>query len=112
MEKYTPDYDLQVIKADVIRLGYRAFTASAREGARRLKLSTSQMQSVVWALEKHMLYKSMTTCPGHRVWHDVYLIAIYNAEIYIKVTCRPNGGPPVISFKPQENPTMYELRSP
>ncbi len=52
-----------------------------REGARRLKLGTIQMQQLVCALEKIMLYKSMTTYSDHRVWHDVYLIKIYGTEI-------------------------------
>ena len=46
-----------------------------------------------------MLYKSMTTYSDHRVWQDVYVIKIYGTESYIKVTYRPGGGPPVISFK-------------
>jgi hypothetical protein len=32
MEKSTPHYDLAVIKAEVIRLGSKAFTMTAREG--------------------------------------------------------------------------------
>ena len=99
MEKYTPHYDLAVIKADVIRLGSRAFTASAREAARQLELNIGQMRLAVCALENRMLYTSMTTYSDHRVWQDVYLIKIYGTEIYIKVTHRPGGGPPVISFK-------------
>lgn len=99
MEKYTPHYDLAVIKADVTRLGISAFTASAREGARQLELSLGQMRFVVCALENRMLYNSMTTYSDHRLWQDVYLIKIYAMEIYIKVTYRPGGGPPVISFK-------------
>lgn len=46
-----------------------------------------------------MLYKSMTTYDDHRVWQDVYHIKSCGLEIYIKVTYRPCGGPPVISFK-------------
>jgi motility quorum-sensing regulator / GCU-specific mRNA interferase toxin len=99
MEKYTPHYDLALIKADVIRLGDRAFTATAREGARQLELNAGQMRLVVCALENRMLYKSMTSHSDHRVWQDVYLIKIYSTEIYIKVTYRPGGGALVISFK-------------
>ena len=99
MEKYTPHYDLALVKAEVIKLGFRAFTATAREGARQLELSLDQMQHVVCALEHRMLCKSMTTYADHRVWRDVYLIKIYGTEIYIKVTYRPGGCPPVISFK-------------
>nr|WP_314567639.1 type II toxin-antitoxin system MqsR family toxin [uncultured Pseudomonas sp.] len=99
MEKYTPHYDLALVKAEVLKSGRKAFTASAWEGTRQLKLCTSQMQQVVCALEKSMLCKSMTTYADHRIWQDVYLIKIYGTEIYIKVTYRPGGGPPVISFK-------------
>ena len=99
MEKYTPHYDLALIKAQVIRLGHRAFTATARESARQLELRIGQMRLAVCALEKRMLYKSMTTYSDHRVWQDVYLIKMYGTEIYIKVTYRSSGGAPVISFK-------------
>ncbi|NWA65839.1 type II toxin-antitoxin system MqsR family toxin [Pseudomonas reactans] len=99
MEKYTPHYDLALVKKEVVRLGYTAFTANARQDARKMELSPGQMQHVVCALEHRMLYKSMTTYADHRVWQDVYLIKIYGTEIYIKVTYRPGGGPPVISFK-------------
>ena len=99
MEKYTPHYDLASVKKEVIRLGYRAFTASVLRDAREMELSSDQMQHVVCSLEQRMLYKSMTTYADHRVWQDVYLIKIYSTEIYIKVTYRPGGGPPVISFK-------------
>jgi motility quorum-sensing regulator/GCU-specific mRNA interferase toxin len=99
MEKYTPHYDLALIKAEVIRLGCRAFTASARESARQMELNLSQMQHAVCALEQRMLYKSMTTYADHRVWQDVYLIKAHATQIYIKVTYRPGGGAPVISFK-------------
>ena len=74
-------------------------TATARQDARKMELSPGQMQHVVCALEHRMLCKSMTTYADHRVWQDVYLIKIYGTEIYIKVTYRPGGGPPVISFK-------------
>lgn len=57
------------------------------------------MRLVICALEHRMLYKSMTTYSDHRVWQDVYLIKIFGTEIYIKVTYRPSGGAPVISFK-------------
>ncbi|KRP74067.1 motility quorum-sensing regulator MqsR [Pseudomonas paralactis] len=99
MEKYTPHYDLALIKAQVIRLGHRAFTATARESARQLELSIGQMRLAVCALETRMLYKSMTTYADHRIWQDVYLIKMYGMEIYIKVTHRPGGEAPVISFK-------------
>ncbi len=99
MEKYTPHYDLAVIKADVRRLGSRAFTRTAKESAENLGFSIEDMQVVVYALHSRMLYKSMTTYADHRVWQDVYHTHSKNREIYIKVTYSPDGDPPVISFK-------------
>lgn len=48
MEKYTPHYDLAVIKADVRRLGKQAFTQSARRCGEHLDLSIEQMQAVIF----------------------------------------------------------------
>ena len=99
MEKYTPHYDLAVIKADVRRLGGRAFTLVAKQTGARLGLNIKEMQEVVFELQNRMLYKSMTTYADHRVWQDVYHINSHGLEIYIKVTYCTAGNPPVISFK-------------
>ena len=99
MEKYTPHYDLALIKADVRRLGARAFTRAAKEAGKQLDLDISEMQPVVFKLQNRMLYKSMTTYADHRVWQDVYHIHSHGLEIYIKVTYCSGSNPPVISFK-------------
>ena len=103
MEKYTPHYDLAVVKADVRRLGAKAFTRAAKKTAGALDLDLSEMQSIIFALKNRMLYKSMTSYDDHRVWQDVYHTHSQDLEIYIKVTYRPAGGAPVISFK-EKNP--------
>lgn len=99
MEKHTAHYHLSVVKAEVHRLGAKAFTRSALEGGRRLGLSLGHMQRIIGALESAMLYKSMTSYADHTLWQDVYHTRTQGLEIYIKVTCRRCGGPPVISFK-------------
>ena len=99
MEMYTPHYDLAVIKADVRRLGARAFTRAAKEAGKQLDLDISEMQAVVFKLQNRMLYKSMTTYADHRIWQDVYHIHSHGLEIYIKVTYCSGSNPPVISFK-------------
>ena len=99
MEKYTPHYDLAVVKADVRRLGAQAFTRAARDSGKNLDLNISEMQAVVFELQNRMLYKSMTTYADHRVWQDVYHIHSHGLEIYIKVTYCSGSNPPVISFK-------------
>ena len=75
------------------------FTQSARRCGEDLDLSIEQMQAVIFELKNTMLYKSMTTHDDHRVWQDVYHIHSHDLEIYIKVTYRTDGKPPVISFK-------------
>ncbi|MOA38992.1 hypothetical protein D3C78_1607370 [compost metagenome] len=74
MEKNTPHYELAVIKAEVRRLGRRAFTRSSAESGDLLGF-----------------------------WQDVYHTHSQDLEIYIKATYRPAGGAPVISFK-EKNP--------
>ncbi|MGY2341514.1 type II toxin-antitoxin system MqsR family toxin [Pseudomonas sp. SDO5532_S415] len=86
MEKNTPHYDLALIKADVRRLGRKAFTKSAEKTGLDLGFSLKEMQEIVFELQKKMLYKSMTTYEDHRVWQDVYHINSQDLEIYIKVT--------------------------
>ena len=99
MEKKTPHYNLQCIQSDVIRLGAVAFTKSALDGGRSLGLTLAQMQRVIASLERRALHKSMATHADHKVWQDVYYAQAYGLFIYIKVTYRPGGGPPVIAFK-------------
>jgi motility quorum-sensing regulator/GCU-specific mRNA interferase toxin len=99
MEKSTPHYDLAVVKAEVQRLESKAFTLSAREGGRRMMLSLAQMLRIVHQLDHGMLHKSMTTYADHRIWQDVYHTTFGDRVIYIKVTYRPGGRHPVISFK-------------
>ncbi|MBC3775297.1 MULTISPECIES: type II toxin-antitoxin system MqsR family toxin [Pseudomonas] len=103
MEKNTPHYDLAVIKAEVRRLGKKAFTKTSIDSAEKLGFNVVEMQETVFGLQKKMLYKSMTTYIDHRVWQDVYHTHSQDQEIYIKVTYRPGGSPPVISFK-EKNP--------
>ena len=102
MEKKTPHYTLQCIQADVLRLGAVAFTKSALDGGRTMGLTLAQMQRVIASLERRALYKSMSTHADHKVWQDVYHAQAYGLAIYIKVTYRPCGGPPVIAFKEKD----------
>lgn len=99
MEKRKPHYDLATIQADVVRLGVSAFTKSAMDGGRVLGLSSTVMLQVVSELRRSDFFKSMTTYANHAIWQDVYCPTLWgDVELYVKVTCRPQG-PPVISFK-------------
>lgn len=103
MKKNTPHYDLAVIKSEVRRLGQNTFTKTSVRSAEKLGFNVSEMQEIVFELQTRMLYKSMTTYEDHRIWQDVYHINSRDQEIYIKVTYRSGGSPPVISFK-ENNP--------
>ena len=98
MEKRTPHYDLDAIKSVVKRVRLAAFTALARQGARRMGLSDSETLDVVLGLGRNMLFKSMTTHANHRVWQDVYHAPCPNGKVaYIKLTLQ--DGAVVIQFK-------------
>ncbi|NUU37174.1 type II toxin-antitoxin system MqsR family toxin [Pseudomonas sp. C2B4] len=99
MEKSTPHYDLSVIKAEVVKSGKKAFTQRALASGHDMGLKYPLMVQAICLLERRMLYKSMTSYADHRVWQDVYHMKFYGMEIYIKVSYRPGGGHPVISFK-------------
>ena len=98
MEKKTPHYTLQCIQADVLRPGAVAFTKSALDGGRTMGLTLAQMQRVIASLER----RALSTHADHRVWQDVYHAQAYGLAMYIKVTYRPSGGPPVIAFKEKD----------
>jgi len=89
MEKNTPHYDLAVVKAEVARMGVHAFTNQALETGRSMGLNYQNMQKVIYALERRMLYKSMTTYLDHRTWQDVYHAQLNDQEIYIKSDLLP-----------------------
>ncbi|MEO6677523.1 MAG: type II toxin-antitoxin system MqsR family toxin [Pseudomonas sp.] len=102
MEKNTPHYDLAVVKAEVVRLGRKAFTRRAMESGSDMGFNVRQMIDAICALERRMLFKSMTTYVDHRVWQDVYHTTFHGLEIYIKVSYRLGGGHPVVSFKEKD----------
>jgi len=98
VEKRTPHYDLELIQAQVVRLGAAAFTKTALDGGWSMGLITGEMQAVIASLTRRHFYKSMTTQLDHRIWQDVYHAATPTKRVaYIKVTMR--AGAPVIQFK-------------
>ncbi|TAN49367.1 MAG: type II toxin-antitoxin system MqsR family toxin [Methylococcaceae bacterium] len=98
MEKRTAHYELNAIKAVVMKSRLAAFTATARQGARRMGLNESETLAVVLGLQPGMLFKSMTTHADHRVWQDVYHAPCANGKTaYIKITLQ--DGAVVIQFK-------------
>lgn len=98
MEKKKPHYDLEAIKAIVVKRGIDSFTETALRGLDSLGLNEADGLSVLLGLQNTMLFKSMTTHSDHRVWQDVYHALCPNGKMaYIKVTLRE--GTVVIQFK-------------
>jgi motility quorum-sensing regulator/GCU-specific mRNA interferase toxin len=98
VEKRTPHYDLDAIKAEVSRLGPAAFTKTALDGGRDMGLTTAEMIAVINSLSHRDFYKSMTTYANHQIWQDVYHAETPVKKVaYIKLTMR--SGVPVIQFK-------------
>ena len=99
MEKKTPHYTLNAIKAVVSINGFNAFTYTARRGALALGLSSAMAVEVVLDLSPRQFYKSMTTYDDHTVWQDVYHARCPDGRMaYIKITLRDDGAV-VIQFK-------------
>jgi motility quorum-sensing regulator/GCU-specific mRNA interferase toxin len=98
MEKRNAHYDLDAMKAIVLKEGIFTFTAMARIGADRLGLSRVEAVGVVLGLQRGMLFKSMTTHANHQAWQDVYHAPCPNGKTaYIKITIQ--AGAIVIQFK-------------
>ena len=83
MEKNTPHYELAVIKAEVRRLGQKAFTKASVKSAEKLGFNLSEMLEIVFELQTRMLYKSMTTYDDHRMAMCFSLVSLRNIPITI-----------------------------
>lgn len=99
MEKKRPHYPLVEIQASVRREGRKAFTVTALRGGAEMGLSVTMMIEVVCTMTRGCFYKSMTTLYDHTIWQDVYIVATFAGEAYVKVTGFEDGRPPVIQFK-------------
>lgn len=98
VERTIPHQELSLIKTRVTDLGADTFTRLALHGIDAMGLTCAQGLSVVLSLQRHMLYKSMTTYADHRVWQDVYHAPCPNGKTaYIKLTV--HSGATVIQFK-------------
>lgn len=98
MEKRTPHYQLDAVKAALQQRGMDGFTAAAKNNARAMGLDAAAALAVVLGLRPGHFYKSMTTYADHRIWQDVYHAPCPNGKIaYIKLTLQ--AGRVVIQFK-------------
>lgn len=101
MEKRTPHYALEAIKAAVVARGADCFTRAALHGVGDMGLTLVQAIAAIQSLVAGNFHKSMTTYADHRVWQDVYHAATPDGLAYVKFTLRDDGSV-VISFKELE----------
>jgi len=100
MEKGTPHYDLEMVKAMVADTRTDPFTITAKRGGLAFGLTPPEMREVILSLSRAHFFKSMTTYADHRVWQDVYHgVTQYGDPVYIKITGHTDGRPSVIQFK-------------
>ena len=85
MEKGTPHYKQEVVKA-MVSAGHVRATKAAREGGAALGFNFDDMLAVVLALTAADFHKSMTTHADHRVWQGVYRPTTPVGEVYLKLT--------------------------
>ena len=99
MEKYTPHYDLAPDQGGCQAAWKTSFYQNSTQLRGKARSEHHANAGGVYKLTGKMLFKSMTSYGDHCVWQDVYHIHSHGLEIYIKVTYRTDGKPPVISFK-------------
>jgi len=98
MEKRTPHYSLNDVKAILLKRGTDCFTYTARSNAKLMGLDDQSAVDVLLGLQRGMLVKSMTTHISSQVWQDVYHAPCPNGKTaYIKLTIQE--GAVVIQFK-------------
>ncbi|MBF0354536.1 MAG: type II toxin-antitoxin system MqsR family toxin [Alphaproteobacteria bacterium] len=98
MDKRKPHYPLAEVQAKVKALGVAAFTKTALDGGRAMRLTSDEMLKVVHGLNQACFYKSMTTHANAAIWQDVYRAMTPTGKVaYIKITLVADR--PVIQFK-------------
>ncbi len=98
MEKRTPHYALDSIKATFSTEASLRITGTARTSAFALGLLLVDVVRIIQGMTREQFYKSMTSLAEHRVWQDVYHVPIEHTVLYVKFTTDAQGHL-VISFK-------------
>lgn len=103
MEKRTPTYDLEAIKAYFSSLDRLAITRTAFQSAQELGFTRRDIVQTIQAVTRTYFYKSMTSQADHRVWQDVYHVPHEEVgELYVKFTAGRVTDFIVLSFKAKE----------
>lgn len=98
MEKRTPTYDLESIKAEFCEVARLRMTRTARNDAFALGFSLRDVIDVIQSMTRKQFYKSMTSDADSRIWQDVYHVPVGDIVLYVKFTM-DDEGKLLISFK-------------
>jgi motility quorum-sensing regulator / GCU-specific mRNA interferase toxin len=99
MEKRTPHYSLNAIKAAFADPHCLNRTVSAEEGACDLEMNETEVVAVIQALSRTDFDKSMTSIADYKVWQDVYKPIVAQRTVYVKFTLDNQKEFLLISFK-------------
>jgi motility quorum-sensing regulator/GCU-specific mRNA interferase toxin len=98
VEKRTPHYALESIKATFATASALRMTRTAQDNAFALGLLLADVVKIVQSMTREQFYKSMTSLGDHRIWQDVYHVPFESLVLYVKFTTDAQGYL-VISFK-------------
>jgi motility quorum-sensing regulator/GCU-specific mRNA interferase toxin len=98
VEKRTPHYALDSMKATFTTVESLRMTVTARNSAFGLGLVLTDVVRIIQGMTREQFYKSMTSVADHRVWQDVYHVPFETTVLYVKFTTDAQGHL-VISFK-------------
>lgn len=99
MDKFTPTYDLDAIKACVDDPDKMEITTIATLGALELGFGRDKIIETVKSIQKKNFYKSMTTYQNHRVWQDVYHVPSEVGLLYVKFVAGTISEFALVGFK-------------
>jgi motility quorum-sensing regulator/GCU-specific mRNA interferase toxin len=98
VEKRTPHYALDSIKATFTTAASLRMTRTAQDAAFSLGLLLADVVRLIQGMTREQFYKSMTAFADHRIWQDVYHVPFDGLVLYVKFTTDAHGYL-VISFK-------------
>lgn len=91
VEKRTPHYALDSIKAAFSSVESLRITGTARRSAFALGLLLADVVRVIQSITREHFYKSMTSLSDHRNWQDVYLVPFDRTVLSVKFTTDAEG---------------------
>ena len=91
VEKRTPHYALDSIKASFTTAASLRMTKTAQNSALSMGLFLADVVTLIQGMTREHFYKSMTTLADQRIWQDVYHVPFEGLVLYVKFTTDPQG---------------------